>query len=97
MAEIQPPATLEEAGRELWKTVLAEYDLGGTSLVILRSMCEAADRAAQCHAQLKQDGPIVPGGSGQPVAHPLLAIEVKARAAMLAHARALKLDLAGGE
>jgi phage terminase small subunit len=81
------PRGLRTEGRALWRATLGTYDLDDLELVQLRAACEAADRCAEAKAAVDKDGAIVDGRYG-PRAHPGVAIEREARAAML---NALKL------
>ena len=87
------PAHLGDAGRELWQSIQKDYaisDAGG--LALLQQACEAADRVAECRVTIAADGAVV--RSGRSVrAHPLLAAERDARAAMLRAIRYLGLDI----
>lgn len=90
------PASLKPRGAALWRVIQDEYMIeDGASLAILESMCQAVDRIQQCQEAIDRDGMVVTGSTGQPQQHPLLKTEAEARRALLAHARALKLDLAG--
>jgi len=58
----EPPATLREAGRNLWQSVMHEYaiaDAGG--LALLEQACASADRAAEARGghfhQIRPQGP----------------------------------------
>lgn len=86
------PGQLEAAGSRLWADVHAAVDAGWElderDLHLLGRACSMADRAAALEAALKEDGPIVRGSRGQPVAHPALA---ELRQLELAQARLLRL------
>lgn len=93
---MRAPKSLGAEGRKLWRKLCAEYEITGAgSLAVLQSMCEAVDRLAQCQEAINRDGMTVPGSGGQPRPHPLLQTEAEARRALLAHSRALRLDLSG--
>jgi P27 family predicted phage terminase small subunit len=90
------PRTLGPAGRRLWRAIQAEYEIAdAASLNILESLCQVSDRLAECREAIARDGLVVEGSGGQPRPHPLLQTEAEARRALLAHARALRLDLSG--
>ncbi|HET8597725.1 MAG TPA: P27 family phage terminase small subunit [Castellaniella sp.] len=90
------PSTLGQSGKKLWRDLQVEYDItDAASLAILQSLCETVDRLAECRKTIKADGLTVPGSGGQPRPHPLLQTEAEARRALLAHSRALRLDLSG--
>lgn len=87
------PAGLSAEARALWQRLSAEYSFADAgSEQLLRSLCETVDRVRQCQAAIKKDGLTVVGASGQPRAHPLLAIENESRRSLLAHFRALRLE-----
>ena len=91
------PASLGKDGSMLWSAILRNYAIDDpASLAILRSMCETADRLAACRATIDAEGLVTAGSTGQPRAHPLLQIESESRRALLAHSRALRLDLSEG-
>ena len=88
-----PPKHLGEAGRELWSTIQAPYqidDPGG--LALLRAAAEAADRVASCRRQLDEQGEVIVI-KGIPRAHPAAAIERDSRAALIRALKELHLDL----
>lgn len=96
MTSTAPPRDLGSAGRRLWKSIMDEYEMAdAASLAVLRSMCQTVDRLADCRQQIAQDGLTILTVSGQMRPHPLLQHEAEARRALLAHARALRLDLSG--
>jgi hypothetical protein len=76
----EPPASLGEAGLNLWRTVQAQYaiaDAGG--LEILRQACAACDRAAQYAQIIDEQGAVLitKGGMRE---HPLVKSEIATRA-----------------
>jgi hypothetical protein len=76
----EPPANLGPAGSNLWRSVLAQYDItdaGG--LVLLEQAAFAADRAERLREQIDTDGEIIHGRAG-PREHPGLKGELAARA-----------------
>jgi P27 family predicted phage terminase small subunit len=76
----EPPTTLGEPGRAVWRSVMADYaivDSGG--LAILEQACAALDCAAQCAEIIAKDGPMIATKHG-PKDHPLLRHETANRA-----------------
>lgn len=66
------PADLGKAGRDLWQTIMGEYqieDAGG--LALLKQACAAVDGIAECDPVVARDGLMVRGKFG-PREHPLL-------------------------
>ena len=76
------PDDLEDAGRQLWRRVLAVFDLGPDELTLLAEAARSADELARIRTALGDAELLVPGSKGQPVAHPLLA-ETRAHRATL--------------
>lgn len=92
-APTEPPATLREPGRALWRGVMAQYaivDAGG--LEILRQACAACDRAAQYAAIIDAEGPMILTKTGLRE-HPLIKHEIAARALTARLIARLGLDL----
>jgi hypothetical protein len=84
---------LSEDGRNLWRDIQEAYridDPGG--LVLLRVACEALDRAERCRRLIDDQGEMLTI-RGIPRAHPALAAERDARAAIVRAIRNLNLDL----
>jgi hypothetical protein len=65
-------------------------DAGG--LALLAQACEAADRVAECRQIILEQGAVI-RSQGAMRAHPLLAAERDARAALLRALRYLNLDV----
>jgi hypothetical protein len=87
------PEHLGMAGRELWTSIQASYqitDPGG--LALLRAAAEASDRVASCRKMLDEQGEVIVI-KGIPRAHPAAAIERDARAALIRALKELHLDL----
>jgi hypothetical protein len=42
-----PPRELDKAGRETWRAILAEYELTGADLLVVRQICVMADQLEQ--------------------------------------------------
>ena len=87
------PAGLLDAGRNLWRTVMVEYqfkDSGG--LAMLEVAARALDRAADCAEQIARDGALLITKHG-PKDHPLLRHETANRALAVRIIRQLGLDL----
>src|SRR5262245_35269754 len=92
-APADPPATLREPGRALWRGVMAQYaivDAGG--LEILRQAAHACDRADQYAAIIDAEGPMILTKTGIRE-HPLVKHEIAARALVARLIARLGLDL----
>src|SRR5687767_3040990 len=88
------PRHLHDAGKALWRGVLADYEVTDThDLARLQAAAEAADRITQAREAVERDGAYVEGRFGMK-AHPALAIERDARTQLLRALRELGVDLA---
>ena len=67
------PVDLRAAGRRLWASVVDDFDLGPDEVGALREACRTVDELDDLRQALKDQPMTVPGSTGQPVAHPLLA------------------------
>lgn len=88
-----PPEHLGAAGRDLWLSIQNQYeitDAGGCAL--LQQAAEAADRVRECRELIAEQGAVMRTKTGAK-AHPLLATERDARAALLRAVRYLGLDI----
>jgi hypothetical protein len=75
-----PPASLGEAGRALWRSIQTQYgiyDAGG--IAVLEMACGATDRVAQYAAIINEQGPVIITKSGMRE-HPLVKSEIATRA-----------------
>lgn len=84
MAEKPPaaPRGLGTQGRQLWKSVVAEFELESGEARVLAQACAAADELARLKVELDQSPVVVAGSTGQPKPHPLFG-EVRAHRAQL--------------
>jgi hypothetical protein len=71
-----PPADLGRSGRELWISIIREYECDDSgSQAVLAEACRAADMAASCREQIKKEGLVVQTKSGtrdHPLIKPML-------------------------
>jgi hypothetical protein len=52
----KPPAGLGSAGLQVWRSILAEYDVSDAEgLIVLGLAAQAADRAADCKAAIDRE------------------------------------------
>ena len=72
-----PPADLEAAGRELWRSITATYELRADELRLLTEACRTVDELERLRAALADAEPVVAGSKGQVRPHPLIA-EIRA-------------------
>ncbi len=78
MSVPKPPKGLRDAGRKLWRSILADLATAGTDedgrgweldareLVVLEHAAKQADLVADLERALADDGLVVPGSQGQP-------------------------------
>jgi phage terminase small subunit len=92
-AAARAPTFLGEAGKALWRSLLAEYDLGTSGqLAQLLIACEQADVLDDVRAQIEADGRFIQSRFGQTVPHPAIEVGERASRLQLAAFRALELD-----
>lgn len=88
------PSHLSKEAKSTWKKIISAYQIEDEAgLKILRTACEAFDRAQKCREQIDRDGLTVEDAKGQIKPHPLLPIERDSRQGFLAGLKALNLDL----
>ncbi len=68
-----PPKSLGRRGRDLWRRVLAEFELSPSEQAVLEAACTAYDRLTTAQAVLDEEGLCVEGRYG-PKAHPMTAV-----------------------
>lgn len=88
-----PPATLGEAGADLWRRVMSAYrieDVGG--LEMLAQCCAACDRAAALAALIERDGAVIYSKYG-PRSHPAIKDEIACRGFIVRTVHRLGLDV----
>jgi phage terminase small subunit len=89
-----PPEHLTPAAAALWRTLQAAYDVGDEyGCLLLRTALEAFDRAQGAREAILREGATVPDARGAVRAHPLIAVERDARAAMLSALKLLRIDV----
>jgi P27 family predicted phage terminase small subunit len=70
------PKTLGEAGKALWRAILADlpnnWQLDARELHVLERACQCADDLVVLDAAVERDGATVKGSRGQPTVHPAL-------------------------
>jgi len=86
------PAGLSTEAREWWRRITAEFELDAGGLLVLGAALESFDRAAEARALIAVEGLTVEGRYG-PRAHPMVAVERDARAAMVRGLKSLGLEL----
>jgi hypothetical protein len=77
-----PPADLKQTGRDLWVSILREYEVDDAgSQAVLAEACRAADMAAACREQIKKEGLTIPTKNGVRD-HPLIRAALMAQSFM---------------
>ena len=74
--------------RRFWKRVTGEYDLESDARLILKTACEAYDRAAQARQLISTDGILL--GMRR---HPAIDVEAQSQGLFLRAMRQLGLDI----
>jgi hypothetical protein len=90
------PRAAKAAGRRLWRSILAEYELEEHEMALLREMVRTVDQLDGLAATLEAEGLIVRGQGLAPKAHPALVEARQLRIALARLAAALRLP-AGDE
>ena len=89
-----PPEHLSAEAQGLWNALQSAYDLADDyGCLLLRTALEAFDRAQGARAAVDREGATVSDARGATRAHPLIAVERDARAAMLTALKALHIDV----
>ncbi len=78
-----PPAGLAPAGRRLWRSVLADFDLAEHELTLLREACRVADLCAGLAAVVAAEGVIATTRLGEQKVH-LAVVELRQQRIVLA-------------
>jgi hypothetical protein len=89
----EPPPELGEHGKNLWTSVMQQYDItdaGGWET--LKQACLACQRAERCRQIIDQQGEVLMI-RGQIRSHPLLRDEIQNRAFVIKAIQRLGLDL----
>jgi hypothetical protein len=89
----RPPASLGEAGRRFWRSVVAAYELSPGEVELLRQVVRLVDVIDRLDVVLIDDELTVRGSTGQPRAHPLLAASAEQRRTLDALIQALGLPM----
>lgn len=88
------PKHLSKESKLMWRKIILDYGIEDEAgLKVLRSACEAFDRAQSAREQIDKDGLIFHDDKGKPKPHPLIPVERDSRAAFLAGLKHLNLDL----
>lgn len=88
------PPRLGAAGRRLWRSIVADFDLRPDELIVLEKACRTADDADRLDQAVSEAPLLVAGSMGQEREHPLLAQSRQTRALLAALLKQLRLDAA---
>lgn len=92
----KPPKTLGSAGRSLWRSLLADFEIDdNASLELLERACLAADRAEEARVAIKRTGgAVIVDADGRPTRNPGVVIERDATMTLLSCLKLLGLHQA---
>lgn len=94
MLKLKPPAHLEQPGRDLWLSVVAEYEIDDSAgLALLTTACECLDRMRAAQVAIKEQGEVVKDRYGQTKVNPACGLEKDARGGFLAALKQMNLDI----
>lgn len=88
----EAPDHLSERSAAFWRGVVADYELDGHDLELLRRACETMDRADTAREAIDTDGLMVADRWNQLKAHPAAAVERQATNLLRLLLRELDLD-----
>jgi phage terminase small subunit len=88
----QPPKHLKGPERALWYAITYEYYFDEASMALLRTACEASQRARLCRQEIDRQGVTVRDRFKQIKPNPLLAAERDANSGFLKAMKALNLS-----
>lgn len=71
------------AGRKLWRSVIAEYELEQHEMALLERACRVADTCADLQAVVDREGVMSANRFGDSIAHPAL-VELRQESIVLA-------------
>ncbi len=66
----EPPANAGPAGKRLWTSTLAEYQLSGSDLFLLERAVLLADELAALEDLVRASGPLIRDSDGRPCPNP---------------------------
>jgi hypothetical protein len=88
-----PPKDLSDAGRKLWRAIMADFEVQGAELMLVTDACVLADRMEALRPMLKL-GPLMKGPDGLPRPNPA---DQQFRLLVIAKARLLAAAQVAGE
>jgi hypothetical protein len=98
MTKRNTPVGLGPAGRELYKRLVADFEIDDAAgRALLLNAAQAADRVAEASKAIADDGLFLTDRLGRRYTHPAQQVEVSAGKALLAALRGLKLAPGSGQ
>ena len=67
-----PPRELDKTGRETWRAILADYELSGADLLVLRQICVMADQIESLRPMLELGPFMKDPATGMPKPNPAM-------------------------
>jgi phage terminase small subunit len=89
----RPPRGLSRRAGQLWRAVLADFDVEPAGLVLLEEACRSLDRADEAASVIAAEGLVTQDRYGTPKAHPAVDVEAKHRRLFAALVRQVGLDV----
>jgi hypothetical protein len=89
-----PPAGWSARARQVWRSALADFELHGAEIELLKLACESLMRAEQASAALRKHGLTCIDRYGSPRARPEVEVEARSRVFYASAIRQLGLELA---
>ncbi len=93
----EPPEGTKAAGRKLWESILAEYELEQHELRLLVEMVRVTDQLDELDAIVRRDGLMVPGANGVDRVHPGAVEARQARICLARLSAAMRLPAGDAE
>ena len=90
--ERKPPKNLKKAGKDFWRKIVSDYELGEHHFRLLEGACQCLDRIESARAEVEKVGEYYVDRFGQPKEHPGLAAERNQKVLFARLMRELCLD-----
>jgi phage terminase small subunit len=95
MARPQAPGGLDQAGRALWRSVTAVYELSPAELVSLGRACVTVDTLAAADREITEQGLSVKGSRGQVIPNRMIKLRCEIERVLDVQLRSLNLPMPG--
>ncbi|HEY7116563.1 MAG TPA: hypothetical protein VH475_08255 [Tepidisphaeraceae bacterium] len=90
---IPAPSGLSAESVAWWERLVAEFNFGDESLLLLQQALMCLDRVREAQAIIAAEGVVVKDRFNQPKQHPATVVEAGAHAGLVRYFRALNLDI----